>query len=301
MVDNRTPVIGQVLNERNQSHETRKRVVSKLEKEIGRAVISLFTSFNFLDVVLDDEDANMLEALLQKTDLSKGIALLLSSPGGSGLAAERIINILRRYSGTKDYWVIIPGKAKSAATMVSFGASKIFMGPASELGPIDPQFSVIEDGRKKRFSVFNIVSSYRALFDSATKEKGNLQPYLQQLSRYDAREIKEFEDAISLSEDIAIKALKTGMMSSVEAIEIKKKIKKFLTPEETKAHGRLIDRDEAEACGLTIEKVNIDKDKKMWDPAYELYIRLNTFVSSQVAKCIESKQHSYVANLTRKP
>ena len=143
--------------------------------------------------------------------------------------------------------------------MVSFGASKIIMGPASELGPIDPQFSVIEDGRKKRFSVFNIVASYKSLFDRATKEKGNLQPYLQQLARYDEREIKEFNDAISLSEDIAIKALKSGMMSAETEAEIKRKIKKFLTPEETKAHGRLIDRDEAESCGLTIEKVNIDE------------------------------------------
>jgi len=159
--------------------------------------------------------------------------------------------------------------------------------------------TIIEDSRKKRFSVFNIVASYRMLFDRATKEKGNLQPYLQQLSRYDAREIKEFEDAISLSEDIAIKALKTGMMSSVGVAEIRKKIVKFLSPEQTKAHGRLIDRDDAESCGLTIEKVNIDN--KMWDPAYELYIRLNTFVSSQVAKCIESRQHSYVANLSKKP
>lgn len=297
MPTQQVPVIGQVLNERNQSHETRKSIIAKLEREIGRPVVSLFTSFNFLDVVLDDSDANMLEALLQKTDLSKGVALLLSSPGGSGLAAERIINILRRYSGTNDYWVIIPGKAKSAATMVSFGASKIYMGPASELGPIDPQYSVIEDGRKKRFSVFNIVSSYKALFDQATKEKGNIQPYLQQLLRYDAREIKEFEDAISLSEDIALKALKTGMMSSVAKAEIKRKIIKFLTPEQTKAHGRLIDRDEAEACGLTIEKVNIDD--KVWSPAYELYIRLNTFVSSQVAKCVESKQYSYVATIKR--
>ncbi|HEC67032.1 MAG TPA: hypothetical protein ENI23_17280, partial [bacterium] len=240
-----------------------------------------------------------LEAILQKTNSDKGIALLLSSPGGSGLAAERVINILRRYSGTNDYWAVIPGKAKSAATMVAFGASKIFMGPASELGPIDPQFSIVEDGRQKRFSVFNIVASYKDLFKRATEEKGHLQPYLQQLARYDAREIKEFEDAISLSEDIAIRALKTGMMSTLSKASIKRKIKMFLTPEITKAHGRLIDRDEAGSCGLTIEKVSVNDS--LWDPAYELYVRLSNFVSSQVAKCVESAQHSFVVNIPRKP
>ena len=296
MENQQTPVIGQVLNERNQAHDTRKKTIIELEKEIGRPVVSLFTSFRF-PVVLGDDDADMLEAVLQTIDLSKGLVLLLSSPGGSGLAAERIITICRRYSGTGDYWVIIPGKAKSAATMVTFGASKLIMGPASELGPIDPQYTIIEDGRSKRFSLYNIVQSYKDLFERATKEKGNLQPYLQQLARYDAREIKEFEDAISLSSDIAIRALKTGMMPSLTEDEIKKKIKMFLTPEETKAHGRLIDRDRAEACDLNVEKIKITS--RTWTPAYELYVRLNNFVSNQVAKCIESREHSFVANIER--
>lgn len=290
------PVIGQVLDEQGQSHETRKRIVQELEKQLDRPVVSLFTSFKF-PVILGDDDADMLEALLQTMDLSKGLALLLSSPGGSGLAAERIINICKKYSGTGEYWVIVPGKAKSAATMVSFGASKIFMGPASELGPIDPQLSLLEDGRQKRFSLFNIVASYKELFELATKETGNLQPYLQQLARYDAREIKEFEDAISLSSDIAVRALKAGMMSTLTEAQIKTKIKMFLTPEETKAHGRLIDSDRAENCGLAIEKLTIDN--KIWIPAYELYVRLNNFVSLQVAKCVENKHNSYGAHIER--
>jgi len=294
MVNVHKPIIGQVIDERGQSHETRKAAITELEKAVGRPIVSLFTSFKY-PVILSDDDADMLEALLQTMDLQNGIALLLSSPGGSGLAAERIINICRKYSGTGDYWAIIPGKAKSAATMVSFGASKIYMGPASELGPIDPQLSVSEDGREKRFSICNVVDSYKELFKLATKETGNLQPYLQQLQRYDAREIKDFEDAISLSEDIAVRALKTGMMSAEDESNIKEKIKVFLTPEETKSHGRLIDRDKAESCGLVIEKLALNS--KIWKLSYELQIRLNTFVSSQVAKCIENSQYSYTANI----
>lgn len=286
-------VFGQILDERNQSHSTRIKLFTDLERLVGRPVVSLFTSFKY-PVILSDDDAEILEAVLQTLNLEKGLALLLSSPGGSGLAAERIINICRKYSGTGDYWVIVPGKAKSAATMVSFGASKVLMGPASELGPIDPQLSIAEDGREKRFSLCNVVTSYKELFDLATKEKGNLQPYLQQLARYDAREIKDFEDAISLSEDIAIRALKTGMITSLTESQIKEKIKVFLTPEETKSHGRSIDRDKAESCGLIIEK--LDPSTKLWKTAYELYTRQNNFVSAQVAKCVESRTHSYVAN-----
>lgn len=286
-------VFGQIIDERSQSHNTRIKLFADLEKLVGRPVVSLFTSFKY-PVILSDDDAEILEAVLQTLNLDKGLALLLSSPGGSGLAAERIINICRKYSGTGEYWVIVPGKAKSAATMVSFGASKILMGPASELGPIDPQLSISEDGREKRFSLCNVVASYKELFELATKEKGNLQPYLQQLARYDAREIKDFEDAISLSKDIAIRALKTGMMNSLTENKIEEKIKGFLTPEETKSHGRSIDREKAEECGLIIEKLK--PSDKIWKTAYELYTRQNNFVSAQVAKCVESKAQSYVAN-----
>ena len=79
-----------------------------------------------------------------------------------------------------EFWAIVPGKAKSAATMICFGASKILMGVSSELGPIDPQLTITdESGQEKRYSLFSIVKSYQSLFANALKAKGNLQPYLQ--------------------------------------------------------------------------------------------------------------------------
>ena len=92
MANPQKPVIGQVIDERGQSHETRKEIIGKLEKAIGRPVVSLFTSFKY-PVILSDDDAVMLEAILQTMSLQRGFALLLSSPGGSGLAAERIIGL----------------------------------------------------------------------------------------------------------------------------------------------------------------------------------------------------------------
>jgi len=244
--------------------------------------------------MIEDNDADMLEGILQKCDLSKGFALVLSSPGGSGLAAERIINLCRSYGGTQGYTVVVPGKAKSAATMICLGASKIIMGKTSELGTIDPQIVIEEDKRVKWFSVFNIIKSYEELFKNAVNEKGNLQPYLQQLSNYDAREIAEYKSALSLSEDIAVKALQTGMLAGLSDDEIKGKIKSFLTPEEMKVHGRPIYAKDALNCGLRIETRNVNDD--LWLRVYELYVRLNSYVSSNnVAKCIECKNYSFRA------
>ena len=290
-------VIQQVLEERFQGHDTRKHLYSELEKEIGVPIISFFTSFTYA-VMLEDNDADMLEGVLQKCDLSKGFALLLSSPGGSGLAAERIINICRSYSGKGEYTVIIPGKAKSAATMISLGASRIIMGKTSELGMIDPQIVIKkEEEEPKWFSVYNIVKSYQELFGKAVKEKGNLQPYLQQLANYDERDIAEYRSALSLSEDIAVKSLEAGMLSGLTEGEIKKKIEIFLTPEKgKKVHGRPIYAQDALDCGLNVEIRNVKE--RFWSVVYELYIRLNNYVSTNnVAKCIECKDYSFRATV----
>jgi hypothetical protein len=290
------PVAQSVLREKGQDHETRKSLFRSLERSLGRPVVSFFTSFNF-PVAIEDADADMLEGVLQKLDLSKGLALVISSPGGDGLAAERIVNVCRSHSGTGEFWAIVPGKAKSAATMICFGASKIFMGPTSELGPVDPQMTVRDASGVKRFSVYNVIQSYRDLFQQAVKEQGRLEPYLQQLNNYDAREIREMESAMALAGDIAVRNLASGMMKGCDPDEIRKRIEMFLVPDKVvKVHGRPIYRDQAHECGIDVEVCETKSPR--WINIYELYIRSSMYVTDTVAKCMESKHHSFVA---RKP
>ncbi len=292
--DHNIPVYQHVLTEQNQGPETRKHLFIELEKILERPVITFFTSF-YYPVMIEDTDAAMIEGLLQKLDLSKGFALILNSPGGIGISAERIINVCRSYSGTGEFITIVPGMAKSAATMVCMGASKILMSKTSELGPIDPQFPIQKENKRINIALCNLVKSYKDLFEEAVKTKGNLQPFLQQLANYDAREIKEFEAAIELSEDIAIRALQTGMMRGQSTDEIKAKIKVFLTPEKTKSHGRSIFYEEAKNCGLNIELM--DLKSKLWQHSYELFVRTENFTNSKVSKCLECKEHSFAASI----
>lgn len=290
-------VIQQIAEERGQGAGTRKELYSKLQAELGMPVVSYFTSFRY-PVMIEDSDADMMEGVLQKCCLENGFALLISSPGGSGLTAERIVNICRSYSGSKSYIAIVPGKAKSAATMICLGASKILMGHSSELGAIDPQQIVEgEKGQRKWFSMYNIVSSYRRLFNEAVNAQGNLQPYLQQLANYDEREIAECEAALSLSEDIAIKSLRSGMLAGYSYSRIKSKIGIFLTPKETKVHGRPIYGREAAKHGLNVEIA--EARSALWTLVYELYVRLNDCVSNdKVAKCIECEDYSFRGKIT---
>jgi len=297
--DNETVVFSKVMGEQNQGHETRQNLFYRIEKVLDRPVISFFTSFKF-PVMIEDTDADMIEGLLQKMDLSKGLVLIINSPGGSGLAAERIINVCRNYSGTGEYWAIVPNKAKSAATMICFGASKIYMGVTSELGPVDPQMH-IHNSSIGIISANILVESYKDLFNRAVQEDGNLEPYLQQLANYDEREIKVYESAIELSTDIAIRTLTSGMLKELSEEKedvIKEKLNMFLEPRVKKIHGRPIYRDEAETSGIKIDRM--ETSGKLWDLVFELYIRTNNYVTTKVAKCIESKEHSFAARISDK-
>ena len=292
---NDIPIFDRVLEERKQGHSTRIELYKNLEDQLKVPVVSLFTSFRY-PAAIETSDADMLEEILRKIDVEKGIALFLSSPGGSGLAAERIVNLCRSYSGTGRYLAIVPGKAKSAATIICFGADKIIMSKTSELGAIDPQIIVQEGEQTKVFSVHNIINSYTELFNKARHEKGNLQPFLQQLANYDSKEIEELKSEMQLSESMAIKILKSGMMKTLSEREIKKQIGIFLSPKTVKVHGRPIYAEEAKKSKLIIEMTNLNSD--LWSLVHELYFRLNGFVSSdRIAKCIETKNESYHVQL----
>ena len=297
MVDKKV-VFQEIMEEKDQHHPTRKKLYNRINKLLGVPVISYFTSFHY-PVMINNSDADLLEGLLQKTDVGKGFARLISSPGGDGLAAERIINICRAYSGTNEYSAIIPGKAKSAATMICLGASKMMMSETSELGPIDPQYEQIdESGKSEIYSAYSMIMSYKKIFERAITSTGRMEPFLQALNTYDAKQIELCITELELSQDIAVKALKSGMLSQLDEEEIVKKIKIFLIPKETKVHGRPIYYKDIKDSDLNIEIIEL-KDE-LWSLIYELYLRLNIYTTTNnIGKCLESEYQSFTAKITK--
>jgi ClpP class serine protease len=64
------------------------------------------------------------------------IDLFLMSNGGDGTVPWRLVTLIREF--TKDFSVLIPWRAFSAATLTSLGANHIVMHPMGMLGPTDP-------------------------------------------------------------------------------------------------------------------------------------------------------------------
>ena len=83
------------------------------------------------------EDINGFMSVIYGMDWTKGLTLVLHTPGGVTNAAETIVAYL--WSKFSDIEVVVPTYAMSAGTMISLAANRLIMGRQSQLGPIDPQ------------------------------------------------------------------------------------------------------------------------------------------------------------------
>ena len=279
-----------IVKEVNQTPEVRQELIKRLEKKMEAKVVTLFTTFTGAGMITN-EDAEMLESILSFEQDTQKLILVLNSPGGLGLAAERIVNVCRSYSKGQ-FEVVIPHMAKSAATMICFGASVIHMSRTAELGPVDPQFHYKDDkGNEMPISAEEYVRSYEALLRDASDGKHvRIEPYLQQMQRYDSRLVEQLKSAQKLASDISVRLLLSGMMKGKTDEQIKTDIQVFLSQEKTSSHGRMISLDEARTCGLNIKEVDLQCD--IWHIIWELYTRSNWMVSKKAAKLIESSESS---------
>lgn len=284
-----------IQKEVGQDHSLRTPYLNEIKKHReGRAIISFFISFQS-QTPLSQVDADMIEEILANTDTSKGITLILDAPGGDGLAAERIIQVCKAYSDG-DFETIVPSRAKSAATMVCLGSDRIIMGPTSELGPIDPQIPFKIGEQWQWVAAYYVITTYDKLMEDAISlTQGHIEPYLQQLSQFNATQVEMLRSSTKLSESIAVSSLQKGMMHGMEEDEIKENIKLFTDPEATLSHGRALNHDMLQDCELNIELIDL-KDE-LWENVWSLYMRSKFVVDrgDTGSKLVETLENSYRA------
>ena len=171
------------------------------------------------------------------------------------------------------------------------------MSPTSELGPVDPQVPYdIGLGEPVLLPADTIVKTYEGLFGATDRLGPNdrIEPYLQQLSKFDAAYVSEVRKAQELSEDIALSSAKMKMLASMDDDEIRERLKPFTDPDATKNHGRSIGWEMARECGLEVEKIELHDE--LWRVIWALYTRCNYVVqnaASPVGKLVESVDESH--------
>lgn len=121
----------------------RQSILSQLSGYTKRNVITYYSAWLTkpaeANLGISDADKNAFMQAVYKLDKSRGLDLILHTPGGNIAAAESIVDYLHSIFGD-NIRAIVPQMAMSAGTMIALSCPEIMMGKHSSLGPVDPQY-----------------------------------------------------------------------------------------------------------------------------------------------------------------
>lgn len=205
-------------------------------------------------ISISPEDINGIMNSIHGLDCSKGLTLILHTPGGVTNAAETIVDYLRAKFAYIE--VIIPTYAMSAGTMISLASDKIIMGRQSQLGPIDPQLPV----NGSFVSSLAILDQFKLASAAIEDDEKNALFWAPILPSFGPALYAQAKHAISYSETIVSGWLKKySLISDPDKAE---EIAAYFSKgsENKKNHGRRIDREEARTQGLKIGNLEDNQD-----------------------------------------
>ena len=158
-------------------------VLKKVQAKVDGVLLTYWTSTSGS---VCDNDVLALQDLLQAIGPQPRVTLLVKSDGGSGMAALRMVHLLRQFADRVT--VLAPLNCASAATMLALGADRIGMGPLSYLTAVDTslehELSPV-DHTNQLVAVSNdeVERVIRLWKESAGRERGTVNPY-QELYKY---------------------------------------------------------------------------------------------------------------------
>lgn len=242
--------------------QVRRRYLRKLHEKTGRNVIAYYSGWlqkqslvgQGVSFALDEIDKGAFMTAINGLDRSKGLDLLLHTPGGSITALEGLVDYLRLMFD-KDVRAIVPQIAMSAGTMLALSCREVVMGKHSSLGPIDPQVNglpahgIIEESQR----------AYKEIHDSRGAASAFWGPIL---NKYHPTLIGTCEKAIRLSESLVSTWLETGMFfGRTDARERAGRIVRALgSHEQTLDHGRRVGIVRAKELGINVADLETDQE-----------------------------------------
>ena len=217
---------------------------------------------------------------------TQNLDLMIHTAGGSGEAAEKIVEMCRNHC-SGELRVIIPNMAKSAGTLIALGADKIVMGHCSEVGPIDPQIRITVGNAPQWVSAWTFIHARDELVkkvDEAEAKGENPDAFLQQLATIDSVFVKHCEQLMKFAKSVGRKWIARRLMrksiSQEEAEAKADQIIVFLSNvEEHITHGRLILAGELKKnCEPTLQIEELEEINPTWQKLWNLYVRYEVYL-----------------------
>jgi ClpP class serine protease len=223
----------------------------------SRNVIAYYSGFlsktGSLQMEINDEDKNGFMMAINKLDRSKGLDLILHTPGGDIAATQSIVDYLHQMFG-HNIRAIVPQIAMSAGTMVACSCKTIVMSKHSNLGPIDPHLRGIP--------AFGVIQEFKRACKEVKEDQTKIPIWQSIISQYRPSFLSQCENAINWSNSFVQEQLEQVMFEGEQGAKDKAKkiVKKLANYSDNKTHNRHIHLNECEdEIGLKVEKLEGDQ------------------------------------------
>lgn len=206
----------------------------------------------------------LLEELVADADPTKPLHLMLSTPGGDGEVAVRLLRLLQ--SRCSELTIVIPDMAKSAGTIMCLGADHILMAPMSDLGPVDPQFQVGD----RLVGAKEIDRAVASAEERINQAPDSYPLYAGLLADVNMIMVEQARSAMSRSYDLIKEALECASRQSSDVDSLASALRVPLIDEATN-HGATV--GPATALGLGLPVIEADLDSVEWKLIWALWTR----------------------------
>lgn len=291
------PNWGEVLQEiqgttvENPLDSVRRKYLNTMFNYTGRNVIAYYSGFlqkPNSNIAIDDNDKNAFMQTVNGLDKTKGLDLILHTPGGDIAATESIVTYLYSIFG-KDIRVFVPQIAMSAGTMIALASKEIIMGKQSNIGPIDPQFGGM--------SCAGVIEEFENAIESIKNDPATVALWQMIISKYHPTFLGDCEKAIKWSKIMVKKWLTENMCAGNDNPETLAEniVDKLSSHKDTFNHSRHIHFDECLKLGIKVVKLeeieaeSIGGCKDFQDCVLTIHhTYMHTFSSSNAVKIVEN-------------
>ena len=259
----------------------RKELLAEIFNKTDRNIITYYSAWltkpNIANLHIVDGDKNAFMQAIYGMDKSKGLDLILHTPGGDIAAAESIVDYLHAIFGD-NIRAIIPQMAMSAGTMIALSCPTIIMGKQSCLGPVDPQYHGL--------SCQEAVDEFDQAVAQVSKNPQSLGLWQIRISKYTPTFLVSCKNALDWSKSYTKNWLARNYHLSDDDAD--KMSKPFVDHSESKSHARHISVDQCKSIGLNI--MDLETDDVLQDLILSLHHTYMIFFDKSTAfKAIENQ------------
>jgi ATP-dependent protease ClpP protease subunit len=234
----------------------RLKYLMQLHESTGRNIIAYYSGFlskPLLRSDINDEDKNGFMMAIHGLDRTKGLDLILHTPGGGIAATQSIMGYLQKMF-KDDIRALVPQIAMSAGTIMACCCEEILMSEKhANLGPIDPHL----DG----FPAYGVIQEFKRAMRETKKDPSTIPIWQSVIGQYYPTYLSQCENAIKGSNRFVTSQLRRVMFrKDARALQKARTVVRRLTDYSgNKGHDRHIEFDECRTIGLRVRPIEADQ------------------------------------------